>query len=129
MLSGAATSLWPEVAWRRLGAWGTVRLAATGATGVMMSIAMATAPARAVGEPGLPTPAPNSVDSVASAQSGSAQSGSAQSDPAQLTQAQWDAFERRDADPHGSSRKPTTLVQQQAAQPLNHLPKDGEFTH
>lgn len=49
MMSGATISLWPEVSWKRLGVWGTVRLAAGAATGVMLSILIATAPARAAG--------------------------------------------------------------------------------
>ncbi len=115
MIGGAVTSLWPEVAWRRLGAWGTVRLAATGATGVMVSIVMATAPARAVGEralaaitdaPRAPS-LPSQVDATSPAQSG---------------------FEDRYADPHAALRQPTTLIQKQAAYPLNYRPKDGEVT-
>ncbi|MEN9580643.1 MAG: hypothetical protein RJA70_3652, partial [Pseudomonadota bacterium] len=47
MLSGATISLWPEVSFRRLGVWGNVRLAAGAATGVMFSVLIATAPARA----------------------------------------------------------------------------------
>ncbi len=46
MIGGAMVSLWPSVAWRRLGVWEAVRLGA-GATGaVMFSILLATAPAR-----------------------------------------------------------------------------------
>jgi cytochrome c-type biogenesis protein CcmF len=123
MISGAVTSLWPEVAWRRLGAWGTVRLAATGATGIMVSVVMATAPARAVGERGLRAPPTDIGPSLELAQSLATQSAAA---PASVD---WDAFERREADPHATSRKPTTLIQQQAAHPLNHLPEDGEITH
>ncbi len=49
MMSGATISLWPDVSWKRLGVWGSVRLASAGATGVMFSILIATAPARAGG--------------------------------------------------------------------------------
>src|SRR5690606_18363644 len=123
MIGGAVISLWPEVAWRRLGAWGTVRLAASGATGVMVSVVMATAPARAVGERGLTMPAPvaslgdettpNVVDSTATLTHDIAPLGDA-----------WTTLERRESDPHAAARIATTLVQQQAAQPLNRLSKD-----
>jgi cytochrome c-type biogenesis protein CcmF len=47
MIGGAAVSLWPEVSWRRLGVWGTIRLGTTAAAGVMLAIMVASAPARA----------------------------------------------------------------------------------
>jgi cytochrome c-type biogenesis protein CcmF len=47
MLMGTSISLWPEVSFKRLGVWGTVRLAAGAATAVMLTVLLATAPARA----------------------------------------------------------------------------------
>jgi cytochrome c-type biogenesis protein CcmF len=47
MIGGAGISLWPEVSWRRLGVWGSLRLAAGATAGVMFSIMAASAPARA----------------------------------------------------------------------------------
>jgi cytochrome c-type biogenesis protein CcmF len=41
MMSGAGISLWPEVSWRKLGAWGFVRIAAGATTGIMFAILLA----------------------------------------------------------------------------------------
>jgi cytochrome c-type biogenesis protein CcmF len=41
MIGGAVTSLWPEVSWRRLGAWGAVRIAAGATTGILFGILLA----------------------------------------------------------------------------------------
>jgi cytochrome c-type biogenesis protein CcmF len=49
MIGGATVSLWPEVSWKRLGVWGSVRLAAGAATAIMLTILFATTPARAFG--------------------------------------------------------------------------------
>lgn len=106
MIGGAVTSLWPEVAWRRLGAWGTVRLAATAATGIMVSIVMATAPARALGEQGLRAPPSDAILTV--------------------PKAQWSAFERHDTDTHATERRATTFIQQQASSPSAQHLEDGE---
>lgn len=46
MIGGATISLWPEVSWRRLGVWGSVRLATSASAGVMLAILVASAPAR-----------------------------------------------------------------------------------
>src|SRR5690606_18567255 len=131
MIGGAVTSLWPEVAWRRLGAWGTVRLAASGATGVMVAVVMATAPARAVGERGLapPSSAP-STDNEATPKPAGELGPTAAHDAASTAPLDdaWTTLETRETDPHATLRKATTLVQQQAAQPLNRLSKDGELT-
>jgi cytochrome c-type biogenesis protein CcmF len=47
LVSGASLSLWPEIKLREVGAWGYVRLATGAATSILLSIVMATAPARA----------------------------------------------------------------------------------
>jgi len=47
MLVGTGISLWPEVSFKRLGVWGSVRLAAGAATAIMLTLLLATAPARA----------------------------------------------------------------------------------
>jgi cytochrome c-type biogenesis protein CcmF len=99
MMSGAGISLWPEVAWRRLGAWGTVRLAASGVSGIMVAIVMATAPARAVGER-------------------SHQKPSRPDETTPLTPAQLTAFEPSATDPHAVQRQSTTLIQRQSALPV-----------
>jgi cytochrome c-type biogenesis protein CcmF len=46
LMFGAGVSLWPEVSWKKLGVWGSVRLATGAATGVMFAILIASAPAR-----------------------------------------------------------------------------------
>jgi hypothetical protein len=51
LMSGALVSLWPEVALREVTVWGYARLAAGGATSVLLAILMATSTARAA--PGL----------------------------------------------------------------------------
>ncbi len=47
MIGGTAISLWPEVSWKRLGVWGSVRLATGATTAAMLSLLMASAPMRA----------------------------------------------------------------------------------
>jgi len=47
LITGAGLSLWPEIKLREVGAWGYVRLATGAATSILLSIVMATAPARA----------------------------------------------------------------------------------
>jgi cytochrome c-type biogenesis protein CcmF len=49
MIFGAGVSLWPDVSWKRLGVWGSLRLATGAAGGIMFGILIATAPARASG--------------------------------------------------------------------------------
>lgn len=102
MMSGAGISLWPEVAWRRLGAWGAVRLAASGASGVMVAIVMATAPARAVGERGVQNQAASDVSPTA---------------------VDIASFEDRSTDPHAPERQATTFIQRQSA--LTVLPESA----
>ena len=46
-IGGATISLWPEVSWRRLGVWGSIRLATSAAGGIMLAILVASAPTRA----------------------------------------------------------------------------------
>jgi cytochrome c-type biogenesis protein CcmF len=46
MIGGAVVSLWPEVSWKRLGVWGSIRLATSAAAGIMLAILVASAPAR-----------------------------------------------------------------------------------
>jgi cytochrome c-type biogenesis protein CcmF len=64
MVGGTTISLWPEVSFRRLGVWGSVRLAMGAATAVMLTVLLATAPARAFSPgpvavpPALASPAP-----------------------------------------------------------------------
>src|SRR5690606_18355394 len=97
MMAGAGISLWPDVWWRRLGAWGAVRLAASGASGVMVSILVATAPARAVGETG------GSVGPV--------KNGAVSMSPEEAA-----SFETRRTDPHAGQRQETTLMLQKSVQ-------------
>lgn len=47
MMAGAGISLWPEVSWKRLGVWGTIRVTTGAATGILMAILVASLPARA----------------------------------------------------------------------------------
>jgi cytochrome c-type biogenesis protein CcmF len=47
MVGGALVSLWPDVSFKRLGVWGSVRLAAGGATAVLFTIILASSSARA----------------------------------------------------------------------------------
>lgn len=64
MVGGTTISLWPEVSWKRLGVWGSVRLAMGAATAVMLTVLLATTPARAFSSgpvdvaPALASPAP-----------------------------------------------------------------------
>jgi hypothetical protein len=53
LMSGALVSLWPEVALREVSVWGYARLAAGGATSVLLAILMATSTARAAPDLGL----------------------------------------------------------------------------
>lgn len=47
MIGGSVVSLWPSVAWRKLGVWESVRLGAGATATIMLSIMVASAPARA----------------------------------------------------------------------------------
>ncbi len=94
MIAGAGISLWPDVSWRRLGAWGTVRLAASGASGVMVAVLMSTAPARAVGTSELSGPIENGALALS---------------PEEAAR-----FEGRANDPHARQRRETTLVLQKS---------------
>lgn len=51
LIAGATLSLWPEPAERRQGIWAWVRAGTAGATGVMLSVLLAAAPARGRGAP------------------------------------------------------------------------------
>jgi cytochrome c-type biogenesis protein CcmF len=90
MMSGAGISLWPDVSWRRLGAWGSVRLLASAASGVMVAVVMATAPARAVGDVSVANPT---------------------NEGTLLPTLDGLSFEAREVDPHAAQRRATTVVQ------------------
>jgi cytochrome c-type biogenesis protein CcmF len=47
MINGAVISLWPQVSWRRLGVWGSIRLASGATAAIMFSILVASTPGRA----------------------------------------------------------------------------------
>lgn len=47
MIGGALISLWPQVSWRRLGVWGSIRLATGATAGIMFSVLVASTPGRA----------------------------------------------------------------------------------
>ncbi|MBK8999411.1 MAG: heme lyase CcmF/NrfE family subunit [Myxococcales bacterium] len=69
LIFGASLSLWPEVAFKEVGAWGYVRTAAAGLSGVAFAVWMAMGPSTAFaaerGARAPPGPAPAAVESPA----------------------------------------------------------------
>jgi cytochrome c-type biogenesis protein CcmF len=63
MMGGAAISLWPEVSFRRLGVWGSIRLATSATAGIMVAVLVASAPARGSASP-LHVPLPADSESL-----------------------------------------------------------------
>jgi cytochrome c-type biogenesis protein CcmF len=51
LILGASVSLWPELAYGRVGAWAYIRAAATGVTGCAVAFVVASAPAQAYAQP------------------------------------------------------------------------------
>jgi cytochrome c-type biogenesis protein CcmF len=47
MVGGAMVSLWPQVSWRHLGVWGSIRLATGATAAIMFSVLVASTPGRA----------------------------------------------------------------------------------
>jgi cytochrome c-type biogenesis protein CcmF len=60
LIAGTSVSLWPELSFRELGAWGYVRAAASAATGAMLALLIAMSPATAFASP-RPAAAPGSA--------------------------------------------------------------------
>jgi hypothetical protein len=51
LITGASISLWPELTFRELGAWGYVRAGLSGATGIMVAVLVAMSPGAALASP------------------------------------------------------------------------------